>query len=100
MADGNKFPKAPSGTEWRVSVERSQGGGDWVRASLVDSASPTAIIASRRYRLTRVDSGESARLWAIAAAGRALEEYAGIEADKTLAEALTEEANGRPVVPS
>ena len=100
MADGNKFPKAPSGTEWRVTIERSKKGGDWVRARLVHATFSRATIASKRYRLTRWDCAESTRLWAIAAAVKAMEEYAKGEAEQTLAEMLTEEANGRPVVPS
>ena len=94
MTDGKKFPKAPEGTEWRVTIERSQGEGDRVQVSLVDDTFSGVTIASKRYRLARLDCAESARLWAIAAAEKALEEYTKGEADQMLAEALTEEANG------
>ena len=100
MTDDKKFPKPPNGTKWRVIIERSQREGDRVRVRLVDDTFPRVTLAFKRYRLPSDASPGITRLCAIAAAEKVLGEYAGIEADKTLAEALTEEANGRPVVPS
>lgn len=93
MTDGNKFPKAPEGTKWRVTIERSQREGDRVRVRLVDDTFSRVTLAFKRYRLTPRDCAESTRLWAITAAEEVLKEYARTKADQMLAEALTEEAN-------
>ena len=94
MTEDKKFPKAPEGTEWRVSIERSQREGDRVRVRLVGDTFSRVTIAFKRYRLPSDASPGVTRLCAIAAAEDVLEEYARTETDQTLAEMLTEEANG------
>ena len=100
MTDGKKFPKAPEGTEWYVTIERSQREGNWVRVRLMNDTFSGVTLAFKRYRLPSDASPGITRFCAIVAAEDALEDYAKGEADQALAEALTEEANGRPVIPS
>ena len=101
MTDDKKFPNAPEGRQWWISLSAGPGKSYLLKVCLVHAHSRKKTLDQEVVRKVGPHlSRQELRGQAVDAAKRVLELREWIKDSTILAVELNEEANGRPVVPS